>query len=409
MKNPVLGVVVAAGMIVMATTVFGQTNLTVVRHNDNTLWKMTCDGTSNCSSWAQISGKFSVQPTLTWDPVINKYILMGIGNNQTSIWRSTFDADGTFNNNWTQITGVSPSPVAVAGGAFKGFSRRVAIVAPEGGNYTSPVDAMNDLSSWCGTASQTNTCLLKIMPGTYNVGTSSVQMQPFVDIEGSGEYVTKITGSKSSIGYCDAEVAVVYGATAAEIRFLAVENVNASGTYAVAILNNFQSSPKITNVRVSSQSPNTAYNYAIVNCPGSPEMLNVNVFGGDGLGINRAIYNSFGSNVQMTNVVARARGGIYADGIRNEDSGVWLRNCVAWGEYASIGSYGLANTATSSAPWITVENSRIAGGTRAIINGLYNGASVAYSEIDGGVDNLGYLKCIGAYTHNLDPLSNTCQ
>jgi hypothetical protein len=92
------------------------TNITVVRHADNTLWKMVCEGTEICSSWAQISGRFSVQPTLTWDPSIQKYILIGIGNNRTSIWRSTFNADGTWNNDWTLIPGESPSPVAVSGG-----------------------------------------------------------------------------------------------------------------------------------------------------------------------------------------------------------------------------------------------------------------------------------------------------
>jgi len=94
------------------------TNLTVVRHKDNTIWKMTCNGMDDCSAWTQISGKFSVQPTLTWDPSIQQYILIGIGNNKASIWRSTFNGDGTWNNDWTKITGASPSPVAVAGGGF---------------------------------------------------------------------------------------------------------------------------------------------------------------------------------------------------------------------------------------------------------------------------------------------------
>jgi len=112
-----------AGLIILAGAVAGwaQTNLTVVRHNDNTLWKMTCDGTSNCSAWTQITGGFSVQPTLTWDPAINKYILIGIGNNGSSIWRSTFNADATWNNDWALVgTGAtgSPSPVAVTGGAY---------------------------------------------------------------------------------------------------------------------------------------------------------------------------------------------------------------------------------------------------------------------------------------------------
>ena len=110
--------VAVAGGGLNSSTPQSITNLTVVRHADNTIWSMACEGTDTCSSWTQIPGGFSVQPTLTWDPSIQKYILMGIGNNQTSIWRSTFDADGTWNNDWTKITGASPSPVAVAGGGF---------------------------------------------------------------------------------------------------------------------------------------------------------------------------------------------------------------------------------------------------------------------------------------------------
>jgi hypothetical protein len=52
---------VTAGVILMAAAALAQTNLTVVRHADNTLWKMTCDGTTSCSSWTKISGRFSVR------------------------------------------------------------------------------------------------------------------------------------------------------------------------------------------------------------------------------------------------------------------------------------------------------------------------------------------------------------
>ena len=106
----------------MAATVFGQTNLTVVRHTDNTIWAMTCEGTTDCSAWTQIAGGFSTQPTLTWDPALQKYLCTGIGNNGSNIWRTTFNADGTWNNDWVLIgtgpTG-SPSPVASAGGGFE--------------------------------------------------------------------------------------------------------------------------------------------------------------------------------------------------------------------------------------------------------------------------------------------------
>jgi hypothetical protein len=124
MRKMALGMVVMVGVMVVMMAAAGwaqTTNLTVVRHSDNTLWKMTCTGISNCSAWTKIGGLFSVQPTLTWDPYVYKYILIGIGNNGSSIWRSTFEMSGTWNNDWTLIgtaaTG-SPSPVAVAAGYF---------------------------------------------------------------------------------------------------------------------------------------------------------------------------------------------------------------------------------------------------------------------------------------------------
>ena len=121
MSRRLLGLTVALVVLVGAATGWAQTNLTVVRHSDNTLWKMTCNGTSDCSAWTQFGGGFSNQPTLTWDQILNKYILIGIGNNQSNIWRSTFNEDGTWNNDWTLIgTGAtgSPSPVAASGAYY---------------------------------------------------------------------------------------------------------------------------------------------------------------------------------------------------------------------------------------------------------------------------------------------------
>jgi parallel beta-helix repeat protein len=122
MKQKMAGLTV--GVLVMAVAVMGwaQTNLTVIRKSDSSIWTRTCDGTSNCSDWFPITGKFAVQPTLTWDPSIQKYILIGIGNNLISIWRTTFDANGTWDGAWTNITGTSggsPSPVGIAGGALR--------------------------------------------------------------------------------------------------------------------------------------------------------------------------------------------------------------------------------------------------------------------------------------------------
>lgn len=90
--------------------------LIVVRSPNDELFKMVCYNTPssvNCSSWEMIPGLFSSQPTLVWDNDIGKYILWGV-NSSGQIWSSTFDPDGTFNNDWVLLSGSSPSPVAAA-------------------------------------------------------------------------------------------------------------------------------------------------------------------------------------------------------------------------------------------------------------------------------------------------------
>jgi hypothetical protein len=94
---------------------------------------------------------------------------------------------------------------------------QVAIVDIQGrGDYTDPVTAMAALATWCGTPSESNPCLLKILPGYYDIGSSSLVMQPYVDIEGSGRNVTYIRAASS-----DAAVIV---ATYSGLRWLTVRN-----------------------------------------------------------------------------------------------------------------------------------------------------------------------------------------
>jgi hypothetical protein len=132
MRKIALAMVAVVGMMALAVTVFCQTNLTVVRHPDNTIWMLTCEGDGWCSPWTKIGGGFSTQPTLTWDPTIQKYLCTGIGNNGSNVWRTTFNADGTWNNDWVLIgTGAtgSPSPVASAGGGFRGSRKNIMEIA----------------------------------------------------------------------------------------------------------------------------------------------------------------------------------------------------------------------------------------------------------------------------------------
>jgi hypothetical protein len=92
---------------------------------------------------------------------------------------------------------------------------------------------MADLANWCGVPSAANPCLLKIGPGIYDLGATSLVMEEFVDVEGSGENVTTLLGDITTVGF--PFQGVVVGASNAELRFLTVVNTATSGSEATAI------------------------------------------------------------------------------------------------------------------------------------------------------------------------------
>jgi hypothetical protein len=205
MKNKVIGLIVVVGLLTGAVAGWAQTNLTVIRKSDNSIWKRTCDGLTNCSAWTQIGGLFSVQPTLTWDPSIQKYILIGIGNNQTNIWRTTFDADGKWEGVWVNITGTSggsPSPVAVTGGGFNTLNpQQIAILRWYGANTagnsfpvgSGPVGvAFDGASIWVANMNSGTVSKLRASDGA-NLGTFSAGNEPRgVAFDGVNIWVTNV-------------------------------------------------------------------------------------------------------------------------------------------------------------------------------------------------------------------------
>jgi len=90
--------------------------------------------------------------------------------------------------------------------------------------------------------SDTNPYLIKVGPGIYDLGTTSLQMKQYVDIEGSGEKMTKITGEVIN-GDWPPTNGTINGASNAELRFLTVENTGV-GNFNVALANS-SASPSI--------------------------------------------------------------------------------------------------------------------------------------------------------------------
>lgn len=236
--------------------------------------------------------------------------------------------------------------------------------------------------------------LIKLGPGTYNLGSTSLQMKQYVSIEGSGEEVTTITAAISTI--FPAATATVQGANNAGLRFLTVINTGA-GNSAAAILN-VSASPSIIHVTANA-SGGTVYNYGVFNSASSPAMTHVTVTASGGGGA-RAVYNYNGSSPVMTNVTATASGGGTSYGVINNASSPTMTNVTATGS-----DYGLYSFSSGT---VKINHSVIKGTAGTIFNQVTT--LVADTQLDGGaVFNSGILTCVGAYNASYVALNTSCQ
>ncbi len=275
---------------------------------------------------------------------------------------------------------------------------KVAIVAQSGGDYTSPLDAMSDLAAWCGTASSTNPCLVRIMPGIYDLGNNGLVMQAYVDIEGSGENTTTITSTHSS-GSFDATSATVSGAGNAEIRFLTIENQGGSSN-SLAIYNG-SASPDITNVTAIG-SGGSSNNYSVYNVSSSPEMTNVTATASGGTS-SFGVYN-YDSSPEMTNVTATASGGTSSFGVYNVSSSPEMTNVTATGSGGSSSNYGVYNNLSSPEMVDVSSNGVIITGNQLFVpasgSDTENGALLL--AVSNEITGLGAASATKRYTLKLD-------
>ena len=277
-----------------------------------------------------------------------------------------------------------------------GFYSNVAIVAPSGGDYTNPVTAMTNIASWCGTPLATNPCLLKIMPGVYNIDTSSLQMQQYVDIDGSGENITTITGNVGNN-----TSGVVNGADDAVLRNLKVVNTG-GGSYAIAIYND-NASPIIKNV-IAKASDGGTYSRAIYNSSSSPTITDVEAIASGGFSSEAIVNNSSSSPIMNSVTATSLGGGTNSRAVYNTLSSPTMFNVTATATGAT-NNYGVYNISSGST---RIEHSIISGSI-TIWNGSGVVTYVANTRLDGGsVSNTGTLTCAGVYDENYAFYANTC-
>ena len=252
---------------------------------------------------------------------------------------------------------LTPAPYALFALKTPGY-RGVVTVAQSGGDFNSVQSALNSITD----NSTTNRYLVKVAPGIY---TGTVTMKPFVDIEGSGETVTKITFT----GSASLNNGTVVGADNAELRSLTVESTGGN-SFAVAIANT-NKSPSILHVTASA-SGGTTSNDGVYNINSSPAMSDVTIsVSGSGTGDNEGV-SDFNSSPPMTNVTISVSGSAFGDyGVYNNNfSSPTMTNVAVYVSASGSGfAVGVENTSNS---FVTMINLTVSASGSATVYGVGN-------------------------------------
>lgn len=141
--------------------------------------------------------------------------------------------------------------------------------------------------------------VIKIEPGVYDCGTTSVEMKPFVDIEGSGEGVTTIRGITPDI------IPVVRGAGNAELRFLTVEHGGGVSDARAIVSNDADFSLR----QVTAISQGGSMFAIAITITGSARLIDVTATALSNMAADRAVaVFVFDTTAELDNVIATASG-----------------------------------------------------------------------------------------------------
>jgi hypothetical protein len=328
-----------------------------------------------------------------------------------------------------------------------------ATASESGANLLAALSKINDASS-------AKRYLIKIEPGIYDVGTGSVSMKPYVDMEGSGENCTKIAGAPDA-RYL---LGVVNGSSNASLRLLTVEHMG--GVESAAAIYNSSSALTVYRVRViasatdhacgiensSSQldlssssidviSEKTAVGVIADNSELTMKDFTIKSTGSSGSRGLRIYDSSFilghgavttQSEFSLTSVQAEASGAETNDGISTNHSVVVIRDSLikgSGGDYA-IGIYNHSSSLDITASVVegsggsTINAGMLIEGDPGSVTGLHStfkGAdwSIAWGEgwtfdlagckLDGFFGTaIGTWRCAVSYTGSYAPLNSGC-
>jgi hypothetical protein len=139
------------------------------------------------------------------------------------------------------------------GAETAGAQIRTVIVSPVPGDPVASGTALRNALAGISSPSATNRWLLKIEPGTYDVGGTPLEMRPYVDIEGSGIEATTIRGNVEADAPDLDYQAIIFGADNTELRFLTVQATGPTSTSSVVAMANYSASPRLYRVKFVAQ------------------------------------------------------------------------------------------------------------------------------------------------------------
>ncbi len=249
----------------------------------------------------------------------------------------------------------------------------VSPVGTAGQNGTALAAAMAAIT----TASASNPWLLKIEPGVYDVGTSSLNMKPFVDVEGSGELTTTIRGHGNA--------GTVRGAGPSEIRLLTVENTGGSGNaFALQAYSNCErmsfdkvtfsasngtsltravsmggncAGATFTNVTAIATGGETTLGVAFESAGATPLLQNVRILVSGASSYNQGLYLPSGGTVETTSIHVEGKG---IEAVVLAGGAPYLNGVTIEAVIQDYGS-GIRVSATGGvgSPSATIENSQV--------------------------------------------------
>jgi hypothetical protein len=283
---------------------------------------------------------------------------------------------------------------------------RTVVVSPadtptaSGARLLTALQAIND-------ATADKPYLLKIEPGVYDLGTTSLQMKPYVDIEGSGARVTILTG----LGGPEDGKAVVFGTNNVELRQITVQ-VNATDVPFTAAIRNTSASPRLTDIDVRVTAPTGAGNqvFGIANQNGSsPHLHRVTVLMRGGNRIY-GLYNAVDSSPTVINSHLDVGAGYYGETIRNQTrSSPTIQYSTIIGTDSTGYSWGIrAQDGSNVRVYNSVINAVPPVGSYGLeANTIYVANSIVESR--GSLNPGGGNKCVSSFNTQLVAVNGSCQ